>query len=719
MNEARILAPHALLPTGWARDVLLAWDADGRLTAVQAGASAAAEVPRAAGPVLPGMPNLHSHAFQRGFAGLTEYRSVTQGGDPAGADSFWSWRTQMYRFAQRLSPDTLEAIATQLYIEMLRAGYTSVCEFHYVHHDFGGKPYADAAEMSLRLLRAADRAGIGMTLLPVLYQTAGFGDKPPLAEQRRFLHDTDAMLKLLERLAPACAQHGARLGLRRIRCARYRSKADACVGRPACDGPYGSRTHPYRRAAARGGRLHRVDRYPARGMAARPCRGRCTLVPSACHAYGLGRTPALAHSGAVAGICPTTEANLGDGVFEAAPYLAQHGAWGIGSDSHASVSVAEELRVFEYGQRLALQQRNVLASESHMQVADRLYLEAVSGGARASGRAVAGLAPGQQADSSCSTVPTRRWRGSTARRRWPTHVFANHGHETLAEVRTAGRCRVQHGAHPLQAEAGRLFVAARRACWATETGSRRLARRAALSLQRPSFSTDTPAFTLHRGTRPLLVSMPHVGTHLPATVSQRLTAEARTVPDTDWHLERLYDFARELGASVLAATHSRYVVDLNRPPDNANLYPGQDTTGLCPVDTFDKTPLYANGVGPDDAEIVARRDAVWRPYHGALAEELARLRQQHGTVALWDAHSIRSVLPRFFEGKLPDFNLGTANGESCDASLADQLLEIAQDVRGIRPCSTGASRAAISRASTGSRVTVCMPCSSNSRSRRI
>ncbi|MBP0633884.1 N-formylglutamate deformylase [Cupriavidus sp. AcVe19-6a] len=198
-----------------------------------------------------------------------------------------------------------------------------------------------------------------------------------------------------------------------------------------------------------------------------------------------------------------------------------------------------------------------------------------------------------------------------------------------------------------------------------------------------SFSTDTPAFTLHRGTRPLLISMPHVGTHLPASVSQRLTAEARTVPDTDWHLERLYGFARELGASLLVATHSRYVVDLNRPPDNANLYPGQDTTGLCPVDTFDKTALYADGSnGPDDAEIAARRDAIWRPYHEALAAELARLKTEHGTVALWDAHSIRSVLPRFFEGKLPDFNLGTANGESCDAGLASQLLEQASAVPG-------------------------------------
>lgn len=196
-----------------------------------------------------------------------------------------------------------------------------------------------------------------------------------------------------------------------------------------------------------------------------------------------------------------------------------------------------------------------------------------------------------------------------------------------------------------------------------------------------SFSTDTPAFVLHRGTRPLLVSMPHRGTYLPPSVAERLTDEARTVPDTDWHMDRLYDFAQEMGASILMATHSRYVIDLNRPPDNENLYPGQDTTGLCPVDTFDKTPLYANGVGPDDAEIAARRDAVWRPYHEALSQELARLRAAHGTVALWDAHSIRSVLPRFFEGKLTDLNLGTANGASCDPALGERVLAIAKEAK--------------------------------------
>ena len=166
-------------------------------------------------------------------------------------------------------------------------------------------------------------------------------------------------------------------------------------------------------------------------------------------------------TGAVAGICPTTEANLGDGVFDAAPYLAQQGAWGIGSDSHASVSVAEELRTFEYGQRLGLQRRNVLASAQHAQVADRLWLEAVAGGARAAARPVAGLAVGQQADFLVLDGNHATLAGLDGPRALATHVFASHGHETLAEVRTGGTRRVQHGTHPQQAEAARLFAAAR------------------------------------------------------------------------------------------------------------------------------------------------------------------------------------------------------------------------------------------------------------------
>ena len=194
-------------------------------------------------------------------------------------------------------------------------------------------------------------------------------------------------------------------------------------------------------------------------------------------------------------------------------------------------------------------------------------------------------------------------------------------------------------------------------------------------------TTEAP-FEFQRGTRPLLISMPHVGTYLPPAIAARLTPEGREVHDTDWHLGTLYAFAREMGASILMATHSRYVVDLNRPPDGASLYPGQSVTGLCPVDTFDNAPLYADGAGPDDAEIAARREAVWRPYHDQLGAELDRLKAAHGIAMLWDAHSIRSVLPRFFEGKLPDLNLGTADGASCDPALARRLLAIAQAAPG-------------------------------------
>jgi N-formylglutamate deformylase len=188
----------------------------------------------------------------------------------------------------------------------------------------------------------------------------------------------------------------------------------------------------------------------------------------------------------------------------------------------------------------------------------------------------------------------------------------------------------------------------------------------------------TATFTLTRGTAPLLISMPHTGTFLPREIAARLTQAALRLPDTDWHMERLYDFASTLGASVIAATHSRYAIDLNRPPDNASLYPGQDITGLCPVDTFHREPLYLVGQQPGPAEIQRRVEQYWRPYHAALRTELDRLRALHGRVVLWDAHSICSVLPRFFEGCLTDLNVGTADGSSCDHGLAQRVMEIAR-----------------------------------------
>jgi N-formylglutamate deformylase len=169
--------------------------------------------------------------------------------------------------------------------------------------------------------------------------------------------------------------------------------------------------------------------------------------------------------------------------------------------------------------------------------------------------------------------------------------------------------------------------------------------------------------------------MPHTGTFLPESLKKRLAPVALDLPDTDWHLERLYDFLEELGASVLVATHSRYVVDLNRPPDNANLYPGQDTTALVPIDTFHKEPLYRPGDEPDGGEIAERVERYWKPYHAKLAQTLAELKAKHGYALLWDAHSIFSVLPRFFQGTLTDLNLGTAEGRSCGAGIGEGLVK--------------------------------------------
>ena len=176
-------------------------------------------------------------------------------------------------------------------------------------------------------------------------------------------------------------------------------------------------------------------------------------------------------------------------------------------------------------------------------------------------------------------------------------------------------------------------------------------------------------FELRPGTAPLLVSFPHVGTDIPDEIALRMTPAATSRVDTDWHLPRLYDFVASLGCSTLVARASRYVIDLNRPPEDGNLYPGQDTTGLCPLDTFRRDPLYLPGRAPDEVEVSVRRDRYWYPYHAALAAEIGRIRAVHGVAVLWDAHSIASVLPRFFDGKLPDLNLGTADGASCDAAL--------------------------------------------------
>jgi N-formylglutamate deformylase len=190
-------------------------------------------------------------------------------------------------------------------------------------------------------------------------------------------------------------------------------------------------------------------------------------------------------------------------------------------------------------------------------------------------------------------------------------------------------------------------------------------------------ATTPPLFRLRRGSAPLLISMPHVGTFIPADMAHGMTDSALRLPDTDWHLEQLYDFVGALGASLITATHSRYVIDLNRPPDDADLYPGQETTGLCPLDTFERQPVYRAGCEPGASDVQGRIDRYWVGYHDMLEAEAERLRKRHATVVLWDAHSICSVVPRLFAGRLPDLNLGSAAGAACDLDLARTLLQIA------------------------------------------
>ncbi len=189
-------------------------------------------------------------------------------------------------------------------------------------------------------------------------------------------------------------------------------------------------------------------------------------------------------------------------------------------------------------------------------------------------------------------------------------------------------------------------------------------------------------FYYYPGSTPLIVGMPHVGTHVPDEIASDMSDAALELPDTDWHVDTLYDFLYDLGVSVVAATHSRYVIDLNRAPDGASLYPGRDVTDLCPTTTFDNDPIYRPDRAPDDRAIAKRLERYWHPYHQKLAESIAELKEQHGYALLWDAHSIRSVVPRFFEGKLPDLNLGNSDGSASDPSLAGQLLEIAEDAPG-------------------------------------
>jgi formimidoylglutamate deiminase len=371
----------ALLPEGWRRDVVIRID-HGVITSVEEPDGRSAE--RISGVVVPGLPNLHSHAFQRALAGLTERR----GSD---TDSFWTWREAMYRFVERLSPDDLEAIAAFAYMEMLEAGFTTVAEFHYLHHQPDGTPYDNVAEMSERIVAAAETAGIGLTLLPVLYRQSGFLGKPPTPAQRRFVCDRDVYARLMETRVPPGTIGIAPHSLRAVTLDDLQWAALTWRGLPAHI-HVAEQTREVEECLA----AHRRRPIDLLLDTVEIDASRWCLV-HATHADA-GELTRIVKANAVVGLCPITEANLGDGLFDASAFLAQDGQFGIGSDSLIRISAADELRTLEYGQRLMHRQRNVLGDATRS-TGRRLFEAAVAGGAQAMGGWPASrISTGQRAD---------------------------------------------------------------------------------------------------------------------------------------------------------------------------------------------------------------------------------------------------------------------------------------------------------------------------------
>lgn len=430
------LAPQAWIGGAWAHDVLLGVDASGRWVHLQAHATAAemAQAKRLSGPVLPGVVNAHSHAFQRAIVGLTEQRaSHTE------SDDFWSWRDRMYAAANSITPEQLEIIATQLYSELLAGGYTQVCEFHYVHNAVGGAPYGEPAEMSLALVRAAQRTGIGLTLLPTLYMRAGFAHDTLRDDQRRFASTPERIARIVQDLQRHTANDarinvGAAIhSLRAVPPAALKELATfAAAQQLPVHIHIAEQTQEVDDCLVHTGMrpiewlLHHVD-----------VDARWNLV----HATHTTRDElrAVQACGASIVICPATEANLGDGVFDLPGYGALQGCWSIGSDSHVTRRWSEELRLLEYSQRLTLRKRNVAAQcLGSPSTAAALLEGALCGGPSATGQPLGGIALGQRADFSVLDTQSSALLGLPAGQLLDACVFSSPD-ARLADVFVAGR----------------------------------------------------------------------------------------------------------------------------------------------------------------------------------------------------------------------------------------------------------------------------------------
>jgi formiminoglutamate deiminase len=384
---SRIFFENVLLPDGWVKDVAFEVDPEGWIREVQPGSTRPAE--GAAGTIaLPGLPNLHSHAFQRGMAGLAETKGSSD-------DSFWTWRQVMYRFLERLTPEDVQAIASQLYIEMLEAGFTAVGEFHYLHHGPDGMPYDDLGAMAGSIAAAAEQSGIGVTFLPVFYAQGGFDGQPVADAQRRFYNDPERFAKLLERIRDiAGSLPDAALGMapHSLRAVTPENLAKALAACPA--GPL--HIHIAEQTKEVDDCLAWCGQRPVQWLLDHQAVNDRWCLVHATHMEAR-ECEALAASGAVAGLCPITEANLGDGIFDAQRYLAKGGAYGVGSDSHVFVSAAEELRLLEYSQRLSARGRNLLSTPG-VSTGRSLFDAALAGGAQALGRRNGALEVGRRAD---------------------------------------------------------------------------------------------------------------------------------------------------------------------------------------------------------------------------------------------------------------------------------------------------------------------------------
>jgi formimidoylglutamate deiminase len=443
MATRRLHAERALLDEGWADAVLIEIAADGRLAAVTSGA-AAGDAERAAGPVVPAMVNLHSHAFQRAMAGLAERAGGAE-------DSFWTWRQIVYGFVARMDPDDLEAIAAQLYVEMLKAGYAAVGEFHYLHHDRDGRPYADPAEMSWRILAAAATTGIALVHLPVLYATSGFGATAAGPEQRRFINKLEGFLEIVARVAQAVSgapDLAVGIAPHSLRAVPAPLLAEALAGfdRLVPGGPIhihiAEQIREVEECRAWSGTTPVAWLLDHAGVDGRWCLVHATHMTEA-------ETVSLAGSGAVAGLCPTTEANLGDGLFPAVAYAAARGRFGIGSDSHISVNPVEELRWLEYGQRLIHRRRNLLHGADGS-LGRHLWARAAAGGAQALGLASGRLEAGRRADLVVldPEVPALAASGADA---LDAAIFAAN-RNPVQDVMVGGRWVVREGSHAQEAE---------------------------------------------------------------------------------------------------------------------------------------------------------------------------------------------------------------------------------------------------------------------------